>query len=106
MLLPFSLFLKLCSESAVLLPVHRPVPLCAKMAIADFDATMTHKWTRMGGFHNALTVFICSLSHLYFFRLFQIFANLAKICRGVQCDVTLLKKERYGQKNWTRGWLL
>ena len=43
----------------------------------------------MGGFNNALTVFICSLSHLYFFRLFQIFANLAKICRGGFVGLTL-----------------
>lgn len=50
--------------SVVLLPVHRPVPLCAKMAV--FDATMTHKWTGMGGFHNALTVFVTEKSSTCF----------------------------------------
>ena len=29
------------------LPVHRPVPLCAKMS--DFDATLPGEWTSMGG---------------------------------------------------------
>ncbi len=33
----------MCSESAVLLPVHRPVPLCAKSAY--FDATLPGVWT-------------------------------------------------------------
>ena len=33
----------MCAESAVLLPVHRPVPLCAKMA--DFEATLPGAWT-------------------------------------------------------------
>lgn len=43
---------------------HRPVPLCAKMAV--FDATMTHKWTGMDGFYNALTVFVTEKSFTCF----------------------------------------
>ena len=70
--------------SVVLLPVHRPIPLCAKKA----DLRLLCQGRGPVGAPNRLK----GATPYYYSSHFLIFANLAKICRGRSGRVSLRKK--------------